>query len=410
MDKKRAGLSDQKIRQAKPQEKPYNLYDTAGLYLTIAPTGAKWWRMKYRHAGTEKRMGLGSYPEVSLSVARASRDTARAAVRSGRDPVADRKLEKQHAELSAGNTFGAIAREWLDHHRLKLAAITISKAEWMIGLVPALEDRPIRELSAPEILAALRKIESTGKRETAHRVKQRIGQVFRYAVATGRADRDPTGDLRGALAPVVTTSHPALTHPTAVRDLLKAIDAYHGQPSAVAALKLGPMLFARPGNLRAMEWAELDLEAGEWRIPANKMKMREAHVVPLASQAVAILRELRTLNGRGCYCFPSVRTPDRPMSENTINAALRSMGFDKETMTGHGFRALASTMLNELGWSPDVIERQLAHAERNKVRAVYNRAQYMAERKKMMQAWADWLDALRVDNKVAVLKRRAVAT
>jgi integrase len=260
------------------------------------------------------------------------------------------------------------------------------------------------------VLAALRRIESKGTHETAHRAKQRIGQVMRYAVATGRADRDPTGDLRGALTPVVVKSHAAVTDPAKVGELLRALASYSGQPTTAAALRLAPMLFVRPGNLRAMEWAELDLDAALWRIPAKKMKMREEHLVPLPSQAIAILRALHPLTGRGRYCFPSIRTANRPMSENTINAALRRLGFDSDTMTGHGFRAMASTRLNELGWSPDIIERQLAHAERDKVRAAYNRAQHMAERARMMQAWADYLDASMSGANVTAIRRKLPST
>jgi integrase len=280
----------------------------------------------------------------------------------------------------------------------------------MIGLVPALAPLPIAKIGAPDVLAALRKIEADGRNETAHRVKQRVGQVFRYAIATGRAQRDPTADLRGALGPVVSKSHAALTDPAAVGRLLRALDGYSGQPTTGAALKLAALLFPRPGELRAMEWAELDLDGAEWRIPAHRMKMRDEHVIPLSTQAVAILRELHALTGptptrRGRFCFPSLRSADRPMSENTVNTALRTLGFAKEEMTGHGFRAMAATRLNEMGWAPDVIERQLAHAERNKVRAAYNRALYMADRKKMMQAWADYLDGLREGAKVVAIKR-----
>jgi integrase len=351
-------------------------------------------------------MGLGPYPEVSLSVARDKRDAARAVVRLGRDPSAEQRAAKQRAVLSGASTFDAVAREWIEKQRNSLAAITIGKAEWMLSKVPALLPRPVAEIDAPEILAALRKIEATGAHQSAHRVKQRIGQIFRYAVATGRADRDPTGDLRGALTPFVSKSHAAITDPTAIAGLLRAIHSYMGQPAAVAALKLAPMLFVRPGNLRAMEWSELDLDASEWRIAASKMKMREAHLVPLSAQALEILRDLHAITGRGRYCFPSIRTADRPISENTINAALRSLGFDNDTMTGHGFRALASTMLNEMGWAPDVIERQLAHAERNKVRAAYNRAQHLPERRKMMQAWSDWLDSIRLRESRPLLRRQ----
>jgi integrase len=292
--------------------------------------------------------------------------------------------------------------------RAKLALVTLTKAQWLLGMASPLDSLPMTTITAPDVLAVLRPIEAGGKHETARRVKQRIGQVFRYAIATGRAERDPTADLRGALTPVTTTARAALTDPADVATLLRTINTYGGQPATQAALKLAPLLFARPGNLRAMEWGELDLDAAMWRIPAGKMKMREAHAVPLATQAVAILRELEPLTGRGRYCFPSLRTGDRPMSENTVNGALRRLGFDKDTMTGHGFRAMASTRLNEMGWKPDVIERQLAHAERNAVRAAYNRAQYMAERTTMMQAWADYLDALRADTgKVVAFKRKA---
>ena len=385
------------------------LADGGGLFLDVRANGSRYWRMKYRHAGKERLLSFGVYPEVTLAEARRRRDAAREAIRDGRDPSADRKADKLRAVLSAETTFEAIAREWLDKQRAKLAPVTATKAEWLLGMAYAeIGRRPIAEIAAREVLTLLQPIEATGRHETAHRVKQRIGQVFRYAIATGRAERDPTADLRGALSPVVTTSRAAVTHPDAVAGLLRAIDAYTGQPVTLAALKLAPLLFVRPGNLRAMEWSELDLDAAEWRIPAGKMKMREAHVTALAPQAVAILRELHPLTGRGRYCFPSLRTPDRPMSENTINAALRRLGFDKDTMTGHGFRAMASTRLNEMGWAPDVIERQLAHAERNKVRAAYNRAQYMAERKTMMTAWADYLDALRADTgKVVAFKRKA---
>ena len=402
-------LTDTAIRKAKPRDKPYKLTDGAGLYLEVMPTGARYWRMRYRFVGKDTRLAFGVYPEVSLAEARQRRDTARTILRDGRDPSAERKAGKLRAVLSAETTFEAIAREWLDKQRAKLAPITFAKAEWMLGMAYAsIGATPIAEVNAPDILALLRPIEARGAHDTAYRVKQRIGQVFRYAVATGRAMRDPSTDLRGALAPVVSKSRAAVTHPDDVAGLLRAIDSYTGQTVTLAALRLAPLVFVRPGELRHAEWGELYLDAAVWRIPAGKMKMREGHVVPLAPQAVAILSELHPLTGRGRYCFPSLRTHDRPMSENTINAALRRLGFDKDTMTGHGFRAMASTRLNEMGWAPDVIERQLAHAERNKVRAAYNRAQYMAERKTMMTAWADYLDALRDDtSKVVAFKRKS---
>lgn len=401
-------LTDTAARKAKPKAKPYKLTDAAALYLEVMPTGAKYWRMQYRHAGKPKRLAFGVYPEVSLADARAKRDAARAVIREGRDPAAERKAAKARTVLDSGITFGAIAAEWLSKQAATMSDATMRKAQWMMALSQPLDALPLSSITAPDVLAVLRKIEAAGNNETAHRVKQRIGQVFRYAIATGRANRDPSADLRGALAPPVSKSRAAVTDPAQVAELLRAIAGYQGQFATCCALKLSPLVFVRPGELRHAEWTEFDLDAAEWRIPAHKMKMREAHTVPLAPQAVAILRDLHPLTGGWRYCFPSLRTADRPMSENTINAALRRLGYDKETMTGHGFRAMASTRLNEMGWAPDVIERQLAHAERNKVRAAYNRAQHMAERRKMMAAWADYLDALR-DGTVNVVAIRAKA-
>lgn len=399
------------IRNALPRAKAFKLFDGGGLYLEVMPNGSRYWRMKFRHGGKEKRLALGVHPEVTLAEARQRRDAARAAMRDGRDPSAVRRSERLQAKQSADLTFEAIARAWLATQQRKLATTTYDKAVATLenNVFPWLGSRPIAEIDPPELLAVLKRVEARGAHETAHRVKERCGQVFRYAIAHGTAKRDPTADLRGALAPVVRTSRAAVTDPGLVGDLLRALESYSGQFITRCALRLAPLLFTRPGELRAMEWTELDLDGEEWRIPANKMKMREAHVVPLAPQALAILRELQPLTGRGRYCFPSLRTADRPMSENTVNAALRRLGFDKDTMTGHGFRALASTRLNEMGWKPDVIERQLAHAERNAVRAAYNRAQYMAERRKMMTSWADYLDQLKADTgKVIPFKRRRV--
>ena len=389
--------------------KPGKLSDGGGLYLLTKASGSRLWRMKYRHGDKEGLLAFGVYPEVSLAEARRRRDEARVVLRDGANPAGAKRARKAAGKVAAANTFEAIGREWLDKQRAKLAPATLAKAEWMLAdnAFPWLGSRPIGEIDAPELLAVLRRIESRGAIETAHRVKDRCGQVFRYAIATGRATRDPSSDLRGALAPIVRRSHAAVTDPAKVGELLRALDGYEGQFATRCALRLSPLLFARPGNLRHMEWTELDLDAGEWRIPANKMKVRESHVIPLATQAVAILRELQPLTGQGRYCFPGLRTAGEPMSENTVNAALRRLGFDKDTMTGHGFRAMASTRLNELGWPPDVIERQLAHAERNKGRAAYNRASYMAERVKMMQAWADYLDGLRVGANITPIKRQA---
>lgn len=404
-------LTDTAIRNAKPKAKPYKLADGAGLYLEVMPTGARYWRMRYRLAGKDTRLAFGVYPEVTLAEARGRRDDARRLLREGRDPGAERRSARLTAKLAAGTTFVGVANEWLATQKRKLTPATYDKAERILkaNVFPWLGDRPIGDIDAPEVLAVLKRIEARGANETAHRVKARIGQVFRYAIAHGTAIRDPSADLRGALAPVVSRSHAAVTDPAAVADLLRALDGYAGQMVTRCALRLAPLVFARPGELRHAEWSEVDLDAAEWRIPAGKMKMREAHVVPLSTQAVAILRELQPLTGKGRYLFPGIRTYTEPMSENTVNAALRRLGFDKDTMTGHGFRAMASTRLNEMGWAPDVIERQLAHAERNKVRAAYNRAQYMAERKKMMQAWADYLDALRTSANVVPLRSAGAA-
>jgi integrase len=386
-------LSDRAIRGAKPRQKPYKLFDGDGLYVLVTPHGGRWWRFKYRYGGKERGISLGVYPQVSLKGARIARNDARKALHSGIDPSAQRQAGK----LAQGETFKAVAEEWLTLQGAKLSDATMRKARWMLEefAYPRLGGKPINAIKAPEVLAALRVVESRGKHETAHRTKQRMGQVLRYAIATGRAERDVTADLRGALAPVVSRSHSAITDPAEIGALLRAIDGFDGQPATAAALKLAPLLFVRPGELRGAQWSEFDLEAAEWRIPAERMKMGERHLVPLAKQALKLLKELHGLTGRGPYVFPSLRTRERPMSENTVNAALRRLGYAGDEMTGHGFRAMASTCLNEQGFAPDVIELQLAHAERNKVRAAYNRAERLPERRKMMQSWADYLDGLR---------------
>lgn len=396
-------LTETAIRNAKPGARPLKLFDGGGMFLLLNPNGSRWWRLKYRVAGREKSLSLGTYPEVSLKRARERREEARKSLADGHDPSVQRLASKTAQEC----TFETIAREWLAMQEKKLAPITYGKACWMLEtfIFPHLGARAIKEVTAPDLLGALRRIEARGINETARRTKQRCGQVFRYAIATGRAERDPSADLRGALAPVVSQSHAAITEPARIGELLRAIDGYEGQPATAYALKLAPLVFVRPGELRAAEWPELDLDRAEWRISAERMKMREPHVVPLARQAIDLLRQLQPLTGSGRYVFPSLRTPLRPISENTVNAALRRLGYSTEEMTGHGFRALASTCLNEQGWPPDVIELQLAHAERNKVRAAYNRASRLGERRKMMQAWADYLDGLRAGADVIPLKR-----
>jgi integrase len=391
-------LTEVQIRAAKPREKPYKLFDERGLFLLINPGADSYrgrlWRLRYRYAKVEKLLSLGNYPDISLKRAREKRDEARRLLADGIDPSDQRKKD----QLAKSETFEAIAREWLEMRAKTSAAITMQKARWLLEMVfQRIGKRPIREITAPELLAALRRIESRGHHETAHRAKQKCGQVFRYAIVTGRAERDVTADLRGALVPVVSQNHASLTDPSEVGALLRAIDGYEGQPITAAALKLAPLVFVRPGELRGARWSEFDLDNAEWRIPAERMKMGEQHIVPLSRQAVAILRELRELTGGGFgdLVFPSLLSLDRPMSNNTINTALRRLGYTKEQMTGHGFRSMASTLLNEQGFPPDVIELQLAHAERNKVRAAYNRAQRLGERRAMMQRWADYLESLR---------------
>lgn len=388
-------LSDARIRRTKAGATPVRLSDGDGLFLLAQPSGSALWRFDYILQGRRSTLSFGAYPEVSLALARQRRAEVRAKVAAGIDPSRERR-EAREAAVQA-MTFAEVADEWLERQKHVLAAVTFEKATWMLkSLVnPWLGKRPIAEIEPPELLSVLRRIESRGKHETAHRTKQRCGQVFRYAIATGRAQRDPSADLRDALTPVRSQHRAAVTHPEQVGELLNAIDGYHGSFVVRAALQLAPLVFVRPGELRKAEWSEIDLDAAEWRIPAERMKMREAHIVPLSTQAVAILQELRPLTEHSRYVFPSIRTITRPMSDGTINAALRRLGYDSDQHVGHGFRAMASTLLNEMGWAPDVIERQLAHAPRNKVRAAYNRAQHLAERRKMMQVWADFLAGLR---------------
>ncbi|MHC1710806.1 MAG: tyrosine-type recombinase/integrase [Solidesulfovibrio sp.] len=401
-------LTDVAVKNAKPGPKTIRLRDERGLYLEISPRGGKWWRFRYMLKGKANMLSLGVYPDVSLKDARARRDEARKLIANGICPSATRKEEK--AEVAAdAMTFEKVAREWFSKFKENWSS---SHAERTLrrlekDVFPWLGARPIRDILAPELLTTIRRIESRGAIETAHRTIQNCGQVFRYAVASGHADRDISGDLRGALPPSKEKHHASVTDPKEVAALLRTIDTYQGSFVTMCALRLAPMTFVRPGELRHAEWSEIDLDKAEWRIPAAKMKMREQHIVPLSRQAVALLRELHPLTGAGCYVFPSVRTSARPMSENTVNAALRRLGYSKEEMTGHGFRSMASTLLNEMGWNRDAIERQLAHAERNSIRAAYNFAEFLPERRKMMQGWADYLDKLKAGAKVTPLPTTA---
>jgi integrase len=397
-------LTAMSARNAKPRGKTYRLFAGGGLYLEVTPTGAKYWRMKYRHAGKEKRLALGVYPEVSLSEARDRRDEARTQLRNEIDPGIARKASTLAARDAAANSFEAITREWLQKQSKELEEQTHRKATSLFEkwAFPWIGSRPISDITPRELLeSVLRRVEANGKLETVHRLKQRCGQVFRYAIATGRAERDPTPDLRGALSYHKTRNLPAITDPTKIGELLRAIDGYQGSFVTRCALRLTPLLFVRPGELRHAEWSEVDLDGAQWSIPAEKMKMDAPHIVPLSTQAVSTLRELHPLTGSGTYVFPGLHNRKRPMCENTVNLALRRLGYTANEMVAHGFRSMASTLLNEQGWSPDVIERQLAHAERNEVRRAYNRAKYLPERRKMMQAWANYLDGLRASAKVA---------
>lgn len=401
-------LTDTKLRNLKPKDSVYRVADEKGLCIEVHPNGGRYWRLRYRHLGRQKMVSLGTYPDTKLAGARAKRDEARKLVAEGIDPSAKRKQDKLTAHLSREKAFEAVAREWLGT-RGELADTTRAKLEWMLGshAFPWIGTRPVDEITAPELLAVLRRIEAAGKLETAQRLKQTCGQVFRYAIATGRAERDPAADLRGALKTAKTRHHASITDPGKVGELLRVIKGFEGSHVVTCALKLAPLVFVRPGELRKAEWSEIDLDAALWRISAEKMKMRETHLVPLSKQAIAILEDLQPLTGQGKYVFPSVRSTRRPMSENTITAALRRLGYSGDEMTGHGFRSMASTLLHEQGWKSDIIERQLAHAERNKVKAAYNYAEHMPERRKMMQQWADYLGSLAEGADVVPFKRKS---
>jgi integrase len=403
--------------KAQPRAKKYKLAAGGGLYLEVMPTGAKYWRWKYRHVGKEKRVALGVFPEVTLAGARQRRDDERATLRVGTDPAALRKARKLAANLAAENSFEAIAREWLETKIAEWVPATGARIRaWFEQHVfPWIGATPIAELEAPEVLAMLRKVVKRGTLDTAGRIRETVSAVFRYAIATGRAKRDPAADLRDALPKPDTRNFAAITEPGEVAELLRAIEGFQGQAVTLAALRLAPLLFQRPGELRSMEWREVDLDDAEWSIPASRRKLRKAakenprtppHVVPLSTQALAILRELHRLTGAGRLVFPGVRDQRRPMSENTVNAGLRRLGYTTEQMTGHGFRHMASTRLNELGWNPDAIERQLSHRDRDAIRGTYNLAQYLAERREMMQAWADYLEGLGDGAKVIPIKAK----
>ena len=390
-------LTDLEIRSFKPERKPFKRFDGGGLYVEVLPSGAKWWRLKYRFKGKESRVSLGRYPQVKLKDARRLREDLKHQIEDGVDPGAASKARRAAKAGVVVDAFEVIAREWYANWAPARVPSHAGRVFRRLekDIFPWLGDRPIAQIKPMELLEVLRRIEARGAVETAHRTRQTCSMVFNYAVITGRGEYDAAAALRGALSAVKSAHLAAITEPKAVGDLLRTIEGYAGSLITKCALRLAPYVFVRPGELRHAEWDEIDLDAEEWRIPAEKMKSRRAHFVPLCRQAVAILRELEPLTGGGRYVFPSVRTGDRPMSNNTVNAALRRLGYAKDEMTGHGFRSVASTLLNENGFSPDVIELQLAHAERSKVRAAYNRAQRLEERRKMMDWWGEYLDGLR---------------
>jgi integrase len=401
-------LTDTAAKNAKPGVKPFRLFDRDGLYLEVTPGGGKWWRFKYRFAGKEKRLSLGVYPEVELKKARKRTSEARQLLSDGVDPSANRKAAKATRQERAANSFEVVAREWIAKQLPSWAKSHGARvlARFEHDVFPWIGGRPVSEVTAPELLSTLRRIESRGALETAHRALNTCGQVFRYAIATGRAQHDPSGDLRGALPPVKGGHFAAVTDPKRAAELLRIIDAYEGTLTVRSALRLAPLVFVRPGELRTAEWAHMDLDAAEWRYTVTKTGT--PHIVPLSTQAVAILRELQPITGRGRYVFPSLRSSQRPMSDNAILAALRRMGIAKDEMSGHGFRAMARTILDEvLHYRPDFIEHQLAHAVRDPNGRAYNRTAHLPERQKMMQAWADYLDELRAGAKVIRLKQPA---
>lgn len=394
-------LTDVGIRNAKPGPKPVKLADGGGLHLLVSPSGGKLWRLKYRLDGKEKQLAIGAYPAIGLSEARRRRDQAREQIARGKDPSLEKRRDKARSRMEAENTFNAIAAEYAAKRKRDgekgWAPATASRSEYLLGLLSgSVGQMAITEIQPADLLHAVRKIERKGNLESARRTLQLASMVFRYAVATARLSSDPTRDLRGALTAPKVTHYGAITDASRVGQLLRAIDGYEGMGIAKLAMQIAPHVFVRPGELRHAEWSEFDFDAAVWTIPAGKMKMRKPHTVPLSRQAVALFTEARSLSGPSGYVFPSVLTRARPMSENTINAGLRRLGYASDEMTAHGFRAMASTLLNESGkWSPDAIERALAHGDSDKVRAAYHRGVHWKERVEMAQWWSDYLDQLR---------------
>jgi len=392
-------LTDIKVKAARVPEgkKQAKISDGGGLFLLVTSAG-KYWKLAYRFGGKQKTLSLGVYPRISLKEARIRREDAKGLLDQGIDPSEKKKKEKRRAAAqSDAITFEAVATEWMVKQSPTWVQTTAANKQAMLDkhIIPWIGSLPIAEIEAPDVLSVVQRAESRGTIETAHRLRMLCSQVFRYGVATGRIKSDPTRDLQGALVPLTVTHRATITEPKAVGGLLRAIQNFEGTLVVKCALQITPYVFVRPGELRHAEWSEVDLEAAEWRIPAEKMKMRVVHIVPLANQVVDILKELQPLTGRGKYVFPSIRNVHRPMSENTVNASLRRIGYEKSEICAHGFRAMASTILHEQGWNSDIIERQLAHKEGNAIKGAYNHARHLPERVKMMQHWADYLDGLR---------------
>lgn len=398
---KSKALTDASIKNAKPTDKEYKLSDGGGLYLLVKPNGGKYWRLKYYFLGKEKLLAIGVYPDISLAQARKKRDIAKQQKLAGTDPSEIKKAEKRLAILQSENTFEAIAKEWLNK-RANITAATIKSYERYLSYAfEAIGHKPITSISPPDVLAICRKLEAKGTVETAHRVKTTCGLVFKYAVGTGRVTSDPTRDLKGVLQAVVVEHQAAITNPADVARLMQDIQGYEGHYTTIYALKLAPLFFVRPCELRQAKWADIDLDAKEWTYKVSKTQTD--HIVPLSSQAATLLAELKAISSNSVYLFPSIRSNQRTMSENTINAALRRLGYTSEQMCGHGFRAMARTILDEvLGYPIEVIEMQLAHAVKDANGRAYNRTKYREQRHKMMQHWSDYLDGLLVGNVISV--------
>jgi len=399
------GLNDTTIKNTKPRDKAYKLSDGGGLVLLINSNGSKWWRFRYRVDGKEKMLSFGVYPDVSLKRARERRDEARQQVANNVDPSAVRRDDK----AARADTFEGIAREWFAKHSKDWAKSHSVKvlARLENDIFPWLGSRGIRKIAASELLNTLRRIETRGALDAAHRCHQDCGRVFRYAIATGRAERDVSADLRGALPPARGKHFATITEPKKIGALLRAIDSYDGSVVVRTALRFLPLIFVRPGELRGAEWSEIDFDAKEWRIRAERMKMRVLHIVPLSRQAIEVLKDIKPITGDGRFVFPGAWGGGRPISDNALTAALRRMGYEQGAMTVHGFRAMASTLLNESQkWHRDAIERQLAHSERDEVRGAYNYAEHLPERRKMMQAWSDYLDGLRLGDTVVPIRAK----